>query len=418
MPDLEWPYLSTIIRLALALALGLFIGLERERRDKEAGLRTFGLAALMGAVGGLLGTPFAVAAIALLGILIVVLNVQSFLKVRKTELTTSVAFLLTGLTGVLCGLGHTLAPTAIAIITAALLAWKRPLSHFTLGLTEQELRSAIFLAILAFVVYPALPEGTIDKWHLIEPRTAWITVIVIAGLGFINYILWKLYGKRGVKLAGFLAGLVNSTIAIHNLVHQTEAKNEKLDTGTFQSIILASIAMIIRNAVLLLILAPWLLLASLLPFGLMIAGGCAFIFFHSRRQNSDNETEAPNLKLKSPFSLISALQIGFFFLILQVGTILAQNAVGQPGVMAISFLGGLFSSAAEVAAISVVANKETISGNVGAIAAVITTLASLLISWSIVFRTRQWRLLKKVGLILGIIAILGLIGVFIQITLF
>src|SRR5699024_1849546 len=238
MPDLEWPYLSTIIRLALALALGLFIGLERERRDKEAGLRTFGLAALMGAVGGLLGTPFAVAAIALLGILIVVLNVQSFLKVRKTELTTSVAFLLTGLTGVLCGLGHTLAPTAIAIITAALLAWKRPLSHFTLGLTEQELRSAIFLAILAFVVYPALPEGTIDKWHLIEPRTAWITVIVIAGLGFINYILWKLYGKRGVKLAGFLAGLVNSTIAIHNLVHQTEAKNEKLDTGTFQSIIL------------------------------------------------------------------------------------------------------------------------------------------------------------------------------------
>ncbi|MBV9581546.1 MAG: MgtC/SapB family protein, partial [Chloroflexi bacterium] len=37
------------------MALGLFIGLERERRGKEAGVRTFGFAALMGGLGGLLG---------------------------------------------------------------------------------------------------------------------------------------------------------------------------------------------------------------------------------------------------------------------------------------------------------------------------------------------------------------------------
>ena len=41
-------YLPTLMRLALALALGLFVGLERERRGKEAGLRTFGFAALFG----------------------------------------------------------------------------------------------------------------------------------------------------------------------------------------------------------------------------------------------------------------------------------------------------------------------------------------------------------------------------------
>lgn len=39
LPSSEWPYLLALLRLALALALGLFVGLERQRRGKEAGLR-------------------------------------------------------------------------------------------------------------------------------------------------------------------------------------------------------------------------------------------------------------------------------------------------------------------------------------------------------------------------------------------
>ena len=41
LPNAEWPYVQTLLRLALSLSLGLLIGLERERRGKEAGLRTF-----------------------------------------------------------------------------------------------------------------------------------------------------------------------------------------------------------------------------------------------------------------------------------------------------------------------------------------------------------------------------------------
>ncbi|HTD90992.1 MAG TPA: MgtC/SapB family protein [Burkholderiales bacterium] len=55
LPRIEWPYLEILVRLALALSSGLLIGLERERRGKEAGLRTFRFVALLGAPGGSLG---------------------------------------------------------------------------------------------------------------------------------------------------------------------------------------------------------------------------------------------------------------------------------------------------------------------------------------------------------------------------
>ena len=73
-PAPTFPYLPTLLRLALALALGLFVGLERERRGKEAGLRTFGFAALLGGLGGLLGDAYALLDLGLLGILVVFLN--------------------------------------------------------------------------------------------------------------------------------------------------------------------------------------------------------------------------------------------------------------------------------------------------------------------------------------------------------
>src|SRR6185503_14319846 len=217
-PELSmWPYVPTLARLALALAIGLFVGIERERRQKVAGVRTFAFAAMLGAVGGLLGEAFALLALSLLGILVVLLNVDTIRSGDGAEMTTSAALLVTAFAGLLAGQGHTFTPTVLGVATAALLAWKQPLAGFSHALTESELRSAILLAILAFVVYPILPSGTVDPWGLIAPRSAWVTVILIAALGFANYILLKLYGTRGVELTGFLGGLVNSTVTVAEL---------------------------------------------------------------------------------------------------------------------------------------------------------------------------------------------------------
>ena len=90
----HFPFPPTAERLLLALALGLVVGLERERRSKEAGLRTFAFVALLGALGALLGEAFSLAILALVGVLVVLLNLHALRSRQVSELTTSAALVL------------------------------------------------------------------------------------------------------------------------------------------------------------------------------------------------------------------------------------------------------------------------------------------------------------------------------------
>ena len=116
----------------------------------------------MGGSGGLLGAPFGVAALLLVGVLVIFLNLQSMRAGQGTELTTSAALLLTGLLGLMAGLGHVVTPSATAVIAAGLLAWKERLAGFSHRITANELRSAILFAILTFAIHPLLPDHPVN----------------------------------------------------------------------------------------------------------------------------------------------------------------------------------------------------------------------------------------------------------------
>jgi len=51
------------------------------------------------------------------------------------------------------------------------------------GLQPAEIRALCFMAL--DVWFTRSPDRFRDKWELGEPATAWITVIVIAGSGFV-----------------------------------------------------------------------------------------------------------------------------------------------------------------------------------------------------------------------------------------
>jgi uncharacterized membrane protein (DUF4010 family) len=412
--DVLWPYLPTLARLALAAAVGLFVGIERERRRKEAGLRTFAFSALIGAAGGLLGDSFALIALGLVGVLIILLNIETIRTGEGAEITSSAALIVVTFAGLLAGRGHTFAPVTLAVMTAALLAWKEPLAGFSHALTESELRSAVLLAILAFVVFPVLPPGTVDPWNLLNPREAWVTVILIASLGFGNYLLFKIYGNRGVELTGFLGGLVNSTVTVTELANRARSMGASLSDFTYRGIVLATAAMLLRNAVILGILAPAALLAAAIPLGLMFVGAAVGAVAR-RTRLAATAADSPLTTLQSPFSLTAALRFGFTFLALQVTATLAQQNLGHIGFYAVSVIGGVVSSASAVASAANLAASGTISPQVAALGAVLATMTSALVGLPLVMRLAGERsLTRRISWALAAVVLLGAVGTAIE----
>ncbi len=418
-PELSnWPYVPTLARLALALAIGLFVGIERERRQKAAGVRTFAFAAVLGAAGGLLGERFGLLAIGLLGVLVVLLNLDTLKSGEGAEITTSAALLVTGFAGLLAGQGHTFTPTLMGVVTAALLAWKEPLAGFSHALTESELRSAILLAILAFVVYPVLPLGTVDPWGLVDLREAWIIVILIAALGFANYVLLKLYGTRGIELTGFLGGLVNSTVTVAELASRAHASRGGLAEVAFRGVLLATAAMLVRNAINLGVLAPTALLDAGLPLVLMLAAATLPVLLRGwrlPRRPGELSDEAPIASIRSPFALTSALRFGIIFLALEVAGTVAQRLLGHVGFYAVSAVGGVVSSASAVASAGNLAGSTTVSAHAAGIGALLASLTSALVNLPIVARLAGDRALtRRLAWVLGGVVLLGAVGAVVQ----
>jgi uncharacterized membrane protein (DUF4010 family) len=410
--EAEWPYVAILTRLALALALGLLIGMERERRGKEAGLRTFGFVCLLGALGASLGDGYAYLVLILTAMLTVFLNLQNLRTHEGTELTTSAAMLITCMVGILCGKGHTLTPAAVMVSVTALLAWKDRLSVISIGLTESELRSALLLAILAIVIYPALPAGAIGPMQLIEPRAAWGTVILIAAIGFVNYVLWKLYGSRGLALAGFLGGLVNSSVTVNELAARLKNRHRQpgIMAATYRGILLATTAMLSRNALLLFLLEPRTLPYAALPFGLMLAGSAAWVVSSFRALQAIEEIRPPEVDLALPFSLWATLKYGTIFLILHVGGILMQKAFGDAGFYAVCVVGGMVSSASAVAAAASLFASGSISSELASAGAVAASITSVLINLPFVLRARHRALTARLGMAMAAISLLGVLG--------
>ncbi|GMV48054.1 MAG: hypothetical protein AMXMBFR66_34520 [Pseudomonadota bacterium] len=410
LPSGSWPYTQILMRLALGLALGLLIGLERERRGKEAGLRTFGFICLLGTIGGALGVAYGLATLALTGLLVAILNISSLRANQGTELTTSAAMMVTAMAGILCGLGQTIAPAAVMVITTALLAWKERLADLSTGFSEGEIRSAILLAVLAIVIYPALPEGAVGPWRLVEPRTAWVAVILIAGIGFFNYVLWKMYGTRGTELSGFFGGLINSNFTVIELVERVREVGAAYVGTAYRGIVLAVGAMIVRNAALLLILAPLALARAFSAFVLMLGVGGLLVALSQRRGRQSDAGAPAEIHLDMPFSLPQALKYGVIFMLLHALGALTQREFGDAGFYFVSIAGGLLSSASAVAAAAALAAQGSIAPATAGVGAVLASFTSVVFSLSFVLRSRSTALIRRLALSMLCIAAAGLAG--------
>jgi uncharacterized membrane protein (DUF4010 family) len=206
--------------LAVATALGLLIGLERERGKGRgpgrgaAGMRTFGLAALAGAVAIHLGGAMLLAVL-LAGVM--ALAGLAYLRAGREDpgLTTEVALAATPLLGALAMANPALAAALAAIVTA-LLAAKPHLHRFaTMGLSAEELHDGLVFAVIALVLWPLLPDVGLGPWQAVNPHRAGQLVVLVLAIGAVGHVASRVVGARyGLPLSGLASGFVSSTATI------------------------------------------------------------------------------------------------------------------------------------------------------------------------------------------------------------
>ncbi|WPG40889.1 DUF4010 domain-containing protein [Variovorax sp. EBFNA2] len=212
--------LDAIFGLAVALGVGLLVGVERERRKgagdqrAAAGLRTFAIVAMAGAMAQLVHAPSLVPVGAAL---VALLAAVSHWKSRSNDpgITTEIALFATYLIGVLSISSPSLA-AACGTGLALLLAARSRLHHFaTHLLSEQELHDGVLLAALALIVLPLVPSAPIEVLGGINPRPLAALVLLIMAIQVAGQTAIRWLGVRaGILGSGFLSGFVSSTATV------------------------------------------------------------------------------------------------------------------------------------------------------------------------------------------------------------
>jgi len=366
-------FLVLMERVGISLAIGMMVGLEREWAHKDVGVRTFAFVTLAFTLAWTISPITAYILLVALIPLVTLLNWRSMTRDGTLELTTTAALLATGLLGILVGQGLFLVAAACAVVITVLLAWKSEVVRFAGTLTNEEIRGALVLLVVAVVVYPLLPTGWVDPWHLVNLRSAWTVIVVISAIAFTNYVLLRIYGTRGIRWAGLLGGLVNSTATVAELASRARTDPDRLSLFALLGMATANTAMLLRNGFILGVFDPFALSYGWLSVVLMVATSAVIMY----RVHVRDAVTAP-LHMASPISVRHALTFGALFVVITIAGELANREFGQAGFLAVAVVGGLVSSASTSAAAGILAAQGSLRPDLAGYGVVLASMASVL----------------------------------------
>lgn len=361
--------------LAVALGIGLLIGAERERRKlaksspATAGIRTFSVAALAGAVS------YAAGGAMLLGVTAAVVGALVAVGYWRTRadgdpgLTTEIALMATLLAGALAVRSPQLAAmTGVAI--AILLAGRSRLHHFVGSvLTADELEAALVLGAATLVVLPLLPDRTMGPFDAINPRTVWILVVLVLAIGAAGHVAVRALGARfGLPAAGLASGFASSSATV-GAMGARAAKTPEMLPAAVAGAVLSTVATVVQLAAVLAAISLPTLQAMTLPLACAgaaaVAYGLGFTLRSLRTPEPDAADRAPAISLRP------ALAFGAILAVVLVASAALQHWFGAAGSLAAAGLAGLAD--AHAAAISMA--SLTNSGVMSPEAAVLPILA-------------------------------------------
>lgn len=333
-----------------ALLLGGLVGLEREKHKTAAGhgaagIRTFVLFALLGAIGGFLSqhleSPWVLVAVLSAAVALIVASYLAHARVHPDSLglTTELAAVMTCLVGALVVTGNRELGVGLGVVIAALLAYKQTLHAMVGRLDRDDVLAGMRLLLATFIVLPLLPDEPVDPWGALNPYKLWLLVLLISGLSLVGYAVTRWLGSgRGIAVTAAAGGLASSTAVTLALVRQSTEANaqpRRLAGG----VLLAWAIMFGRVVVTATIVAPSMFVAMVVPFGAMLVACGAFAAIYLRAR--DGAAPAAELHIENPFSLLAACKFALLFAVVQLLVKLGQEYLPQSGVYTIAAVAGL-----------------------------------------------------------------------------
>jgi len=344
---------NLLSRFAVALGLGLLIGVERgwQTREADSGRRTAGIRtfAISGLLGGLLGALAQAVGSGGAGFLLglgfaayaAVFTVFCREENRQTgtfSATTAIAGMVTFALGAYALVGDLTIAAAAAVATAGVLAMRETLHDWVERITWPELRSALVLLAMTFIVLPIMPDDPIGPFGGVHLRQVWLIAIVLAGASFVGYLAVKYFGaSRGVLLAAAAGGLASSTA-----VTASNARRAAAGEGTPRllaaGVSIASAISFARVVVIVAALNPRLLILVGPPLAaaVIVAVGFAVLWVYGQ----DDDRGAQRVEFRNPFGFWSV--VGFALLlgaIIVIGRILGERLGTTGAVIGAAALG-------------------------------------------------------------------------------
>ncbi len=337
-------------RLAVALAIGLLVGLERGWREREeapgsrtAGLRTFGIFGLLGGTFAIMSEELGTSLVFVAGFLGMA-GLFGLFKFHEADHDQdfSVTGVMAGLAvyglGGLAIIGDYRIAAAGGVALTVILASREFLHSGLRRLSWIELRSALTLAVMTAIVLPVLPNRAIDPWGGLNPWEIWFFTVLIGTISFAGYVAVRVFGTaRGLlvsALTGSLASSTAVTVALARMAHHVPQVRPLVGAAT-----LAGMVSILRVLVVVTILRPEILTHVAVP-ALAAAGALGAIGLALLIRTSAELP--PQDVLRNPFELQALLGFALIFAAVSTASAALVDQFGGASLSAASAMSGAF----------------------------------------------------------------------------
>ncbi len=400
-----------IRQLAIAIGLGLLVGLQREwATTRIAGIRTFPLITVFGLLSGVLagslGGWVVAAALLALAITIMVGNVGHYMQGDQDGgITTEVAGLVMFTVGAILAYGHTEVAIVVTGAVATLLYWKRPMHAFVERIGEPDFRALIQLVVIALVILPVLPDQAYGPYGVLNPFRIWRMVVLIFGISMAAYVAYKLLGpKAGTLAAGALGGLISSTAATISFARMGRG-GPAASAAAAIAVMIASTVVFGRVLFEIAVVAPGTLSLMGPPLAVMMGVMIVIVagMWVANRSSPDVDLEED----EPPSSIRSAIGFALLYAVVLFGIAFANEQFGQQGLFGVAAISGLTDMDAITLSTAELVGSGDVEAATGWRLILIGGLANLVFKGGIVAVLGSRRMLGLVALAFGLSIVAG-----------